>query len=84
MSTEFPVAKGLQQKCSLPPTLFKIYLDKVLEKFWRKCNPMGISITEETFLYTLHFASYQVETAHDKDNAEYLWKDLKEEYKKCA
>jgi hypothetical protein len=30
LSTEFPVTKGLRQGCCLSPTLFKIYLDKVL------------------------------------------------------
>lgn len=41
---------------------------------------MAIPITEETFLYTLHFADDSVVIAQDKDDAEYLWKKLKEEY----
>jgi hypothetical protein len=65
-STEFPVAKGLRQGCCLSHALFKIYLDKVLEKWRRNCNPMGIPITEETFLFTLHFADDQEVNAQDK------------------
>jgi hypothetical protein len=48
-----------------------------LEKWRRNCNPMGIAITEETFLFTLHFADDQVVTAQDKEDAEYLCRKLK-------
>ena len=40
----FKVTEGLRQDCSLPPTLFKVYLERVLRNWKRKCQPMGIPI----------------------------------------
>jgi hypothetical protein len=81
LGTEFPATKGLWQEYCLSPTVFNIYLDKVLEKWRRKCNPMAVPITEEVFLYTLHFADNQVVIAQDKEDTKYLCKKLKRSIK---
>ena len=40
----FKVTKGLRQGCSLSPTLLKVYLERVLRNWKRKCRPMGMPI----------------------------------------
>ena len=77
----FKVTKGLRQGCSLSPTLFKIYLERVLRNWKRKCQPMGIPI-QNTYVYSLSFTDYQVLIAQDHDDMEYMTRKLKEEYEK--
>jgi hypothetical protein len=76
----FKVTKGLRQGCSLSPTLFKIYQERVLRNWKRKCQPMGIPI-QNTYLYSLNFADDQVLLAQDHD-MEYMARKLTEEYEK--
>jgi hypothetical protein len=68
------------QGCCISPTLFKIYIQKALEEWKRKCSGMGIPL-ENTTLYTLQFVDDQVVLAGDKD-LEYMTCKLKETYKK--
>jgi hypothetical protein len=73
--------KGLRQGCSLSPTLFKIYLEKVLRNWKKRCQPMGIPI-QITHVYSLNFAADQVLIAQDYDDMEFMARKLKKEYKK--
>jgi hypothetical protein len=75
----FKVTKGLRQGCSLSPSLFKIYLEEVLGKWKRKCQPMAIPI-QNAYAYSLSFADDQVLLAQDHDDVEYMARRLKEEY----
>ena len=77
----FKVTKGLRQGCSLSPTLFKIYLERVLRNWKRRCQPMGIPI-QNTHVYSLNFADDQVLIAQDHDDMEFMARKLKEEYEK--
>jgi hypothetical protein len=45
-------------------TLFKIYLERVLRNWKRRCQPMGIP-TQNTHVYSLNFADDQVLIAQD-------------------
>ena len=45
----FKVTEGLRQDCSLSPTVFKVYLERVLRNWKRKCQPMGIP-TQNTYV----------------------------------
>jgi len=77
----FKVTKGLGQGCSLSPTIFKIYLDRVLRKWKRRCQPMGIPI-QNPHVYSLNFADDQVLITQDHDDMEFTARKLKEEYEK--
>jgi len=72
----FKGTKGLRQGCSLSPALFKIYLERVLRNWKRKCQPMGIPI-QNTYVYSLNFADDQVLLAQDHDDMEYMARKLK-------
>jgi len=76
----FKVTKRLRQGCSLSPTLFKIYLERVLRNWKTKCQPMGVPI-QNTHVYSLNFADDQILLAQDHD-MEYMARRLKEEYEK--
>ena len=62
-------------------TLFKIYLERVLRNWKKKCQPMGIPI-QNTYVYSLNFADDQVLLAQDHDDMEYMARKLKEGYEK--
>ena len=47
---DFKVTNGLRHGCSLSPTLFKIYRERVLRNWKRKCQPMGIPIQNTCIL----------------------------------
>lgn len=80
-SDEFIVNKGLRQGCCISPTLFKVYINRVLRDWRRKCMTMGVLI-EEQHIYSLEFADDQVILAEDGDDVNYMFRKLKEEYTK--
>jgi hypothetical protein len=77
----FKVAKGLRQGCSLSPTLFKIYLERVSRNWKRRCQPMCIPV-QNTHVYSLNFADDQVLIAQDYGDMEFMARKTEEEYKK--
>lgn len=81
LSDEFPVNKGLRQGCCISPTLFKIYIDKALSEWRRKCSQMGVKMEDGT-IYSLLFADDQVILAEDEEDVSYMFRKLVEEYEK--
>lgn len=79
-SEEFGVSKGLRQRCSIAPLLFKIYIEESLKKWKRRCRGMGLPI-DDFMLYTLFFADDQVLITGDRDDASYMLRALKKEFK---
>lgn len=79
LSKAFNVDKGLRQGCCVSPTLFKIYISQALQRWKKKCRPMGIDIGD-IHLYTLQFADDQVIVANDRDDLEYMARKLQQEY----
>lgn len=77
----FRITKGLRQGCCLSPTLFKIYIQKALKLWCRKCAGMGIEIGNQC-IYTLLFADDQVLIAGDEEDISFMTRKLFEEYKK--
>jgi len=67
LSEGFEVTKGLRQGCCLSPTLFKIYVEKALNTWKRKCLGMGYNV-DNTTICTLQFADDQVVTAQSKED----------------
>ena len=53
------------------PTLFKIYIEKNLNIWKRKCCGMGYNV-ENTMIYTLQFADDQMTMAQSKEDLEYM------------
>jgi len=80
LSTPFKVTKGLKQGCCLSPTLFKIYIQKALSTWMKKCHKMGIEIGNSC-LYTLLFADDQVVIANDEEDITYMTRKLIDEYR---
>lgn len=80
LSSGFSTNEGLKQGCCLSPTLFKIFLEKTLLRWKRKCSNMGIPLNNTT-IYTLNFADDQVVMAQDLDDLEYMTRKLIEEYR---
>jgi len=70
-----------RQGFCISPTLFKIYIRKVLDEWKRKCHGMGVPL-ENITLYTLQFADDQVVLAWGKEDLEYMTRNLKETYEK--
>lgn len=73
--------KGLKQGCSLSPLLFNIYMEQVLETWYKKCSQMGVLINDRC-LHSLLFADDQVILASDREDMEFMLRKLKEEYEK--
>ena len=63
------------------PLLFKIFLERALNDWKKKCGGMRIPIDDEV-LYTLLFADNQLLLATDRDDISYMLRKLKEEYNK--
>lgn len=80
ISKLFPVTKGLRQGCCISPTFFKIYVAPALKQWKQKVHPMGIQLTDDICLYTIHFAADQVVLTNDKDDMQYMLRKRIEEY----
>jgi len=79
LSSGFYVTKGLQQGCSLSPTLFKIYIQNALEHWQKKYARMGLEI-QDTTIYSMLFADDQLLIAQDYEDLEYMARKLIDEY----
>jgi len=71
LSSGFYITKGLWPGCSLYPTLFKIYDQKALENWQKKCAKMGLEI-QDTTIYSMLFADDQSLTAQGYEDLEYM------------
>jgi len=67
LSKSVEINKGVRPGCPLSPTLFKIYLDKIITK-WQKQDTTGIKLSKNQQLSTLLFADDQVIIADREDN----------------
>jgi len=76
ISAGFKTVKGLELECGLLPALLKIYLENVLYDGNKKCNSRGLLVGSET-VHHHHGTDDQ-----GKDDAEYVTKQLIEEYQK--
>lgn len=81
LSEEFIVNKGLRQGCCISPTLFKIYIDKAIKEWKKKCKVLGVKMEDES-LYSLLFADDQIIVAEDEDDVNYMFRKLVEELEK--
>ena len=79
LSSGFCVTKGLRQGCSLSPTLFKMYIQNALENWQKKCAKMRLEI-QDTTIYSMLFADYQLLIAQDYEDLEYMTRKLIDEY----
>ena len=77
------MSKGLRQGCGLSPTLFKIFLDRVLVRWTRKCRNMGIRVGD-SIIHTLFFADDQILLAEDRDDLSYMARKLEETFEKSG
>lgn len=66
ISEEFKANKGLLQRCGMSPTLFNIYMDVVTKGWIKKCEKMGIKLTDDKYQINLLFADDQVIIAQDE------------------
>jgi hypothetical protein len=73
-SSEFYITKGLRQGCSLSPNLFKIYIQRVLENWQKKCTKMGLKIQDRT-IYSMLFADDQLLIAQNYEELQYTTKN---------
>ena len=73
--------KGIKTRLQFIATQFKIYLERVLRNWKRKCQPMGIPI-QTTNVYSLSFADDQLLLVQDHGDLKYMARKLKEEYEK--
>jgi len=77
----FEVTQGLRQGCCISPTLFKIYVEKALNIWKRKCSGIGYNV-DNTTVYTLQFAGGQVVMDQSKEGLDCMCRKLQEEYSK--
>jgi hypothetical protein len=61
------INKAVPQVCPLSPTLFNIYLDKIITK-WQKQDITGIKLSKNQQLSKLLFADDQVTIADTENN----------------
>jgi hypothetical protein len=59
--------------------LFKIYIQKTLENWQKKCARMGLE-TQDTTIYSMLFADDQLLIAQDYEDLEYMTRKLIDEY----
>jgi len=71
LSEGFEVTKRLRQRCCISPTLFKVYVEKDLNIWKRKCSGMGYNVDNAT-IYTVQFAGGQVVMAQSKEDLVYM------------
>ena len=65
----------------MSPTRFKIYIDKALKQWTRKCEKMGVKLTNEKYIFNLLFVIDQVVIAQDEEDIEYLMRKLLDAYR---
>ena len=75
------VSKGLKQGRWIALALFKIYLNKVLRSWRKKCCNIETPI-EDWRLFTLHFADDQAILAKNEMDVSYRHRKLAEAYTK--
>ena len=73
------MTKGLRQGSCISLTLFKIYVEKALNIWKRKCSGMGYNVDNKT-IYRLQFADDQMVRAQSKADLEYICRKFQEEY----
>jgi len=82
LSKPVEIKKGVCQSCPLSPTLFNIYLDKIITK-WQNEDITGIKLSKNQQLSTLLFADNQVIIADTEDSpqkAAHKWNQIITEY----
>ena len=72
---------SLRQGSCISPTLFKIYIEKALNIWKRKCCGMGDNV-DNTMIFVLQFADNQVVMAQSKEDLKYMCRKFQEEYSK--
>ena len=75
LSSGFYITKGLQQGCSLSPTLFKIYIQKALENWQKKCVKLGLEI-QDIAIYSMLLADNKLVIAQDSEDLEHMTRKL--------
>ena len=67
LSKEFSTIKELLQVCFISPTLFKIYMNKVLKKWVQHCGRMGIKMSDKKLIHLLFADDQVIMTQNKKD-----------------
>jgi len=78
LSEGFEETKGLRHECCISSTLFKIYVEKALNIWKRKCSGVGCNVDNTT----IQFADDQVVMAQSKEDLDYMCRKLQEKYSK--
>jgi hypothetical protein len=77
LTEEFQTKEGLRQGYSLYPTLFKIYLDRTLKGWQRKCINVALHVGDD-ILCALYFEGGQMVIAEDRDDLSYVFRKVQE------